>query len=123
MPAALSLWAFFLGLAFLTMLASILMFKILSGAGSDIRRYDSLRKLGVRKQLLSASLSKEILIVFLFPAVLGLLHVLIGMRIFTFVIGDPYYRLWVSLLIFLVIYGGYYFFTVHLYRKLVLPKA
>lgn len=114
---------FFLGLAFLTMLASILMFKILSGAGSDIRRYDSLRKLGVRKQLLSASLSKEILIVFLFPAILGLLHVLIGMRIFTFVIEDPYYRLWVSLLIFLLIYGGYYFFTVHLYRKLVLPKA
>src|SRR5690606_34345177 len=92
---------FFLGLAFLTMLASILMFKILSGAGSDIRRYDSLRKLGVRQERLSASLSKEILIVFLFPAVLGLLHVLVGMRIFTFVMNDPYYRLWVSLLIFL----------------------
>lgn len=114
---------FFLGLAFLTMLASILMFKILSGAGSDIRRYDSLRKLGVRQERLSASLSKEILIVFLFPAVLGLLHVLVGMRIFTFVMNDPYYRLWVSLLIFLAIYGGYYFFTVYLYRKLVLPKA
>lgn len=114
---------FFLGLAFLTMLASILMFKILSGASSDIRRYDSLRKLGVRSQLLSASISKEILVVFLFPALLGLLHVLVGMRMFTFIMGDPYYRLWISLLIFLAIYGGYYFFTVHLYRKLVLPKG
>lgn len=114
---------FFLGLAFLTMMASILMFKILSGANSDIRRYDSLRKLGVRKQVLEASISKELFIVFLFPAVLGLLHVFVGMRMFTFVMNDPYYRLWVSLLIFLVIYGSYYFFTVHLYRKLVLPKG
>ncbi|MCJ1910032.1 FtsX-like permease family protein [Planococcus ruber] len=114
---------FFLGLAFLTMMASILMFKILSGANSDIRRYDSLRKLGVRKKALEASISKEIFIVFLFPALLGLLHVFVGMRMFTFVIIDPYYRLWISLLIFLAIYGSYYFFTVHLYRKLVLPKG
>src|SRR5690606_7256212 len=38
---------FFLGLAFLSMLASMLWFMILSGAGNDIGRYDSLRKLGV----------------------------------------------------------------------------
>lgn len=114
---------FFLGLAFLTMMASILMFKILSGANSDIRRYDSLRKLGVRNQALNASISKEIFIIFLFPAVLGLLHVFVGMRMFTFIMDDPYYRLWISLLIFLAIYGSYYFFTVHLYRKLVLPKG
>lgn len=114
---------FFLGLAFLTMMASILMFKILSGANNDIRRYDSLRKLGVRRRLLEKSIYREILIVFLFPGILGLAHVLIGMRIFTFILEDPYYRLWVSLLIFLIIYGGYYFFTVHLYRKIVLPKS
>lgn len=94
-----------------------------ANAYTAIRRYESLRKLGVRKQVLEASISKELFIVFLFPAVLGLLHVLVGMRMLTFVMNDPYYRLWVSLLIFLVIYGSYYFFTVHLYRKLVLPKG
>lgn len=114
---------FFLGLAFLTMMASILMFKILSGVNSDIRRYDSLRKIGVRKEMLKASISKEIFVIFLFPAVLGLLHVFVGMRMFTFVMDNPYYRLWISLLIFLAIYGSYYFFTVRLYRKLVLPKG
>lgn len=36
---------FFLGIAFLTMLASCLMFKILSGAKSDIQRYSMLEKL------------------------------------------------------------------------------
>lgn len=113
---------FFLGLAFLTMMASILMFKILSGANNDIRRYDSLRKLGVRRKVLENSLSWEIFIVFLFPGILGLLHVFVGMRMFTFIMDEPYYRLWVSILIFLAIYGGYYFFTIHLYRKIVLPK-
>ncbi len=113
---------FFLGLAFLTMMASILMFKILSGANNDIRRYESLRKLGVRRRLLENSLSREIFIIFLFPGILGLLHVFVGMRMFTFIMDEPYYRLWVSILIFLAIYSCYYFFTVHLYRKIVLPK-
>lgn len=36
---------FFLGLAFLTMLASCLMFKILSGSKSDQVRYEMLQKL------------------------------------------------------------------------------
>lgn len=58
----------------------------------------------------------------LLPGILGLLHILIGMRIFTFVLEDSYYRLWFSLLIFLAIYGGYCFFTVYFYRKIVLPK-
>ena len=35
---------FFLGLAFLTMLASCLMFKILSGSKSDIARYEMLER-------------------------------------------------------------------------------
>lgn len=43
---------FFLGIAFLTMLASCLMFKILSGANSDIMRYTMLRKIGARNGLL-----------------------------------------------------------------------
>ncbi|HAW87803.1 MAG TPA: ABC transporter permease, partial [Enterococcus sp.] len=46
---------FFLGLAFLTMLASCLMFKILSGSKSDIARYEMLEKIGTRRGLLKQS--------------------------------------------------------------------
>ena len=35
---------FFLGIAFLAMMASSLMFKILTGASRDVRRYEMLRK-------------------------------------------------------------------------------
>ncbi|MGI2326737.1 FtsX-like permease family protein [Planococcus sp. YIM B11945] len=113
---------FFLGLAFLTMLTSVLMFKILSGALHDIGRYKNLQRLGVRPQLLSKSISKELFIVFLFPAVLGMLHVFVGMKMFAFTLVDPYYRLWLSVFIFLAIYTGYYFFTVYMYKKMVLPR-
>ncbi len=42
------------------MLASCLMFKLLSGAFADKRRYELLRKLGVRPQLLRNAIKKEV---------------------------------------------------------------
>ncbi|HFU7055552.1 ABC transporter permease [Bacillus cereus group sp. RP37] len=113
---------FFLGIAFLAMLASCLMFKILSGASKDIIRYQMLRKIGVRYELLTKSIYKELLFVFLFPAIVGIMHVLVGMSMFSFLIDNPYFRIWLPIIIFLVIYVFYYFITVQLYKKIVLPK-
>ncbi|HFJ9300613.1 TPA: FtsX-like permease family protein [Bacillus paranthracis] len=113
---------FFLGIAFLAMMASCLMFKILSGASKDITRYQMLRKIGVRRELLTRSIYKELFLVFLFPAIVGIAHVLVGMNIFGFILIDPYFRIWVPIIIFVVIYTIYYFITVQLYKGIVLPK-
>ncbi|MDZ5605626.1 ABC transporter permease [Bacillus pseudomycoides] len=113
---------FFLGIAFLAMMASCLMFKILSGASSDITRYQMLRKIGVRRELLTKSIYKELFLVFLFPAIVGIVHVLVGMNIFSFILIDPYFRIWLPVIIFVVIYAIYYFITVQLYKGIVLPK-
>ncbi|WP_410985602.1 FtsX-like permease family protein [Bacillus cereus] len=113
---------FFLGIAFLAMMASCLMFKILSGASKDITRYQMLRKIGVRRELLTKSIYKELFLVFLFPAIVGIVHVLVGMNIFERFIGDPYFRIWLPIVIFVVIYAIYYFITVQLYKGIVLPK-
>ncbi|QWI73039.1 ABC transporter permease (plasmid) [Bacillus mycoides] len=113
---------FFLGIAFLAMMASCLMFKILSGASKDITRYQMLRKIGVRRELLTKSIYKELFLVFLFPAIVGIAHVLIGMNIFGFILVDPYFRIWVPIVIFVVIYAMYYFITVQLYKGIVFPK-
>ena len=56
----LNLWDSSLGLAFLTMLASCLMFKILSGSKSDIARYEMLEKIGTRRGLLKQSIRREV---------------------------------------------------------------
>ena len=113
---------FFLGIAFLAMMASCLMFKVLSGASSDIKRYQMLRKIGVRRELLTKSIYKELFLVFLFPAIMGIAHVLVGMNMFSSLLVDVYFRIWIPISIFIIIYVIYYFITVQLYRGIVLPK-
>ncbi|HDR7695986.1 ABC transporter permease [Bacillus thuringiensis] len=113
---------FFLGIAFLAMMASCLMFKILTGASKDIVRYEMLRKIGVRRELLAKSIYKELFFIFLFPAVVGIAHVLMGMNIFGFILVDPYFRIWLPIVIFVFIYTIYYLITVQLYKGIVLPK-
>lgn len=112
----------FLGVAFLMMMASVLMFKLLSSASADIGRYQMLRKIGVRKSMLSKSIYREVFLVFLFPAIIGFIHVLIGMKMFGFILVDPYTKIWIPITIFLVIYGAYYWLTVLMYKSIVLPK-
>lgn len=112
----------FLGIAFLGMMASCLMFKILTGASKDIKRYEMLRKIGVRKSLLTKSIYKEILFIYAIPAIVGIAHVLIGMQMFKILLLHPYYHIWISLSVFGAIYLLYYFITVQLYKGIVLPK-
>ncbi|MBM7600776.1 putative ABC transport system permease protein [Virgibacillus halotolerans] len=112
----------FLGIAFLMMMASVLMFKLLSSANADAQRYSMLRKIGVRKSLLAKSIYRELFLLFLFPALVGLVHVIVGMQMFSFIIIEPYTKIWIPVGIFLLIYGVYYILTVQMYKRIVLPK-
>ncbi|MDZ4417323.1 ABC transporter permease, partial [Bacillus cereus] len=111
---------FFVGIAFLAMMASCLMFKILSGASKDSTRYQMLRKIGVRQGLLTQSIYKELFFIFFVPAIVGIAHILVGMNMFGPLLIDPYFRIWLPLVIFVVIYLIYYLITVQLYKRIVL---
>ena len=113
---------FFLGLAFLTMLASCLMFKILSSANIDKSRFQMLRKIGTRPNLLKGAIRKEIGILFLLPGVLGIIHVLFGLQMFKEFMSDPYHGIWIPFSIFILLYAVYYVLTVAIYSSIVLPK-
>ncbi|KRM40838.1 peptide ABC superfamily ATP binding cassette transporter permease [Lactobacillus hamsteri DSM 5661 = JCM 6256] len=113
---------FFLGLAFLAMLASTLMFKVLSGANSDKPRYNMLWKIGAQKNLLKASIRSEIGVLFALPAVLGVIDVLFGLQFFKSLLKDPYDKIWIPFTIFLVLYLIYYLVTVKLYEGIVLKN-
>ena len=93
---------FFLGIAFLAMMASSLMFKILTGASRDVRRYEMLRKIGVSRSMLSSSIYKEISYFFIFPAIIGISHVLVGLNLFRFILVDPFVKVWMPIGIFIV---------------------
>lgn len=113
---------FFLGIAFLTMLASTLMFKVLSGAASDKVRYEMLYKIGARKAVLKKSIRSEIGVLFLLPGVLGVIDVLFGLRLFTALLPKPYMGIWLPFTIFIILYLIYYLITVKLYENIVLQK-
>lgn len=123
MTSGFEFMGFFLGLAFLAMLASTLMFKVLSGANSDKPRYQMLWKVGTRKSLLKASIAKEIGILFALPAALGVVDVLFGLQLFKSILGmNTYDKLWIPFTIFGVLYVIYYLLTVVLYQHIVLQK-
>lgn len=118
--SGLEFMGFFLGIAFLAMLASCLMFKILSGANSDVKRYNMLYKIGTRQSVLRSAINKEIAVLFTVPAILGIIHVLIGLQLFVKLLYKPYTNIEIPFAIFLVLYLGYYFLTRYLYKKIVL---
>ena len=120
--SAFEFMGFFLGIAFLTMLASTLMFKVLSGAASDKVRYQMLHEIGARPQLLRSSIRKEIGTLFTMPAILGIVDVLCGLQLFRSLLKAPYHNIWIPFTIFIVLYLGYYLLTVTLYEKIVLTN-
>lgn len=112
----------FLGIAFLAMLASCLMFKILSGATSDRKRYMMLNKVGTRPSVLRRSINREVGVLFILPGIVGVIHVLFGLQLFTLLMINPYDQLWIPFTIFILLYIIYYVITVRLYERIVLPK-
>ncbi|WP_341780334.1 FtsX-like permease family protein [Levilactobacillus sp. HBUAS70063] len=117
---------YFLGIAFLAMLASCLMFKILSGAPGDQRRYQMLYKVGVRQKLMRTGIAKEIGILFLIPGIMGVIDVLFGLQMFKPLMQSPmspYLGIGSIFAIFIGLYAIYYVITLTLYWRIVLPKA
>ena len=114
---------YFLGIAFLAMLASCLMFKILSGTQQDRIRYNLLTKVGTRRSLLNQSINREIFVLFALPGILGIIDVLFGLQMFkSFFNNNPYQNIQYPIIIFVVLYLLYYFLTTWLYKLIVLPK-
>ncbi|WP_125606087.1 ABC transporter permease [Lapidilactobacillus bayanensis] len=114
---------FFLGISFLAMLASCLMFKILSGAYSDVRRYEMLNKMGTRRGTLKHSVAIEIGVLYALPGVLGVCHVLFGLQLFKMLMINPYQGIWLPFAIFICLYIVYYLLTTWLYRGIVIPAT
>lgn len=112
----------FLGVAFLTMLASILIFKILSGAHQDKQRYQMLDKIGARRSVMTKSIAKELAVLFTLPGLLGLIHMLFGLKLFETLVPGIYGMAWMPIIIFLGLYFLYYLLTLSIYRSIVLRK-
>lgn len=122
LAAGFEFMGFFLGLAFLAMLASTLMFKVLSGAAQDAPRYKMLVKIGAQPSNLTVSIMQEIGVLFALPALLGVLDVIFGLQFLKIIFANPYNKIWIPFTVFGVLYVIYYVITVLIYRSIVLGE-
>lgn len=107
----------YLGIVFLMAGAAILALKELSESADNAERYRMLRKLGVENKMLNGALFKQIVIFFLCPLLLAMIHSYFGMRfavdVLSYVVQKD--QLFSSTLltaaVIAVIYGGYLIIT------------
>lgn len=110
---------FFLAVGFLVMLASTLMFKILSNVNTDKKRYEILTMLGAtKKQRLSANFI-EIGFLFGIPLIIGSIDVIFGLQTFKNILLNVYWGLPFATLIIMSAYVIYYILTIVLYQKML----
>lgn len=110
---------FFLGIAFLIMLTSCLMFKILTGYKIDQERYGILSKIGAPKSGVSTVIRRELLLIFIIPALLGTVHVIFGLQLFNMFLTNPYATIFIPILGFLMIYFSYFYLTYNMYLRII----
>lgn len=114
----------FLGLVFLLSTGSIIFFKQLSEASDDKGRYKILKNIGVNKKEIKASIAKQMLLVFLLPLTVGIVHSLVAVSILDKVLNvNLIVPISVSVGAYTLIYMIYYALTVNSYTKIVNTKV
>ncbi|WP_232698001.1 ABC transporter permease [Brevibacillus daliensis] len=113
----------FIGLVFILATGSILYFKQLTEAHHDKKLYAIISKIGTTKRERKSAISKQVLFIFALPLGVGIIHSLFALNtmsmLFDMSITIP---VLVTIVIFILIYTGYYFLTVRFYTKIVNEK-
>lgn len=114
----------YLGIVFLISSAAILALQQLSEASDSIDRYKSLRKIGATQKMINRTIFKQTSIYFILPLLLAIVHSVFGIIVvndFVKVFGqsDIIGSSLMTLLILLIIYGGYFVTTYTGYKTIV----
>lgn len=110
----------FLGLVFLAATGSIIFFKQLSEANDDKNRYKIIKNIGVTNKEIKSSISKQILIVFLLPLIVGITHSLVASSLLSRVFNTDFtIPIFITMGAYTFIYMLYYFLTVNSYYNIV----
>lgn len=114
----------FLGLVFLTATGSIIYFKVLTEAEEDRAKYEALRKMGVRKQMMLKTISAQVGFMFGLPLLAGLAHGAAALSAFgQLFMMDVTKPVLVWMAIYVAVYALYYVFTVWNFYKLTAERG
>lgn len=116
--------ALYIGVIFLITSAVILALQQLSSSADNIHRYNLLRKMGVDDEMINKTILGQVSIYFILPLSLALIHSIVGLKIAKIIVnyfgtGNVTGQLLITTLIFIIIYGGYFWATYIGTKKMV----
>ncbi|MEN2666348.1 ABC transporter permease [Listeria aquatica] len=113
----------FIGLVFLAATGCIIYFKLLTEAYSDRETYVILKKIGVTRKEIRFSIARQVLIIFLIPLVLGIMHSSVALLCLANLIEVDLTRpVILTTVIYTLMYIIYYLLTVNSYTNIVIGK-
>ena len=116
--------AIYLGIIFLLSSAAVLALQQLSQSSDSKERYEALNKIGVPKRMINKSIMIEVLVFFLSPLILAIVHSIIGIKVVQgYLVAFGSYDIIASSLIttfiITIVYGGYLYSTYIGYKNIV----
>ena len=116
--------AIYLGIIFLLSSAAVLALQQLSQSSDSKERYESLKKIGVPIKMINKSIMIEVLIFFLSPLILAIVHSIIGIKVVQgYLIAFGSYDIvassLITTLIMVIVYGGYLYSTYIGYKNII----
>lgn len=116
----------YLGIIFLISSSAILALKELSDSLDDKNKYQVLRQIGADEVDINKSLFKQMLIFFVMPLSLAIVHTIFGLRFCTYVLGslgiDNILKGSVTTFIFLIIIYSIYFIITYICSKNIIKE-
>lgn len=116
--------AIYIGIVFLLSSAAVLALQQLSQCNDSLDRYEALKKIGASQSLINKSILIEVLTFFLLPLSLAIVHSIVGINVVeeylkTFGNYDILFSALITALIFIVVYGGYFYATYLGYKSAI----
>ena len=127
MSTTISFVAIYIGLIFLITSAAVLALQQLSEASDNVERYNLLRKLGTEEKMINHALFIQIAIYFFMPLSLAIIHSYVGISVVNNIVSvagniNIVSNTFYTALVFLIIYGGYFFATYLGSRSMIKAK-
>ena len=114
----------YIGIVFLLASAAVLALQQLSQCNESVDRYEALKKIGAPSSQINKSILSEVSTFFMLPLSLAIVHSIVGINIVekylkTFGNYDILLSALITALIFVVVYGGYFYATYIGYKNVI----
>ncbi|SEQ03641.1 putative ABC transport system permease protein [Lachnospiraceae bacterium NE2001] len=114
----------YVGIIFLIASAAVLSLKELSESADNIERFEVLRRIGTDEKMIDWALFKQIGMFFFFPMLLAVIHSIFGLKASSkilqiFVSDGMGFAIFITALIIVVIYGGYFLVTYFTSKRII----